>query len=87
MSISNDDLLNNLKIFEFTDSLERSIEIIEENNKLKAQRDELLQILSNAKETIQHWGDYASPYFQEKHGLENDIKEIEDAIAKYKETP
>lgn len=34
---------------------------------------EARRLLYDAADTIQSWGDYASPYFQEKHKLADDV--------------
>ena len=39
---------------------------IEENQRLR-------ELLTEAADEIEHWGSYASDYFQEKHGLDADI--------------
>jgi predicted nucleic acid-binding Zn-ribbon protein len=48
----------------------------------EAQRDELLQALKDATDAIEHWGTYATEYFQKKWGLQSDINAARAAIAK-----
>jgi hypothetical protein len=49
---------------------------------LKAERDELVAELINARDNISDWGLYAGEYFQKKHDLTGDIERIDKAIAK-----
>lgn len=46
------------------------------------QRDELLEVLKDAREMVSDWAGYASPYFQEKHDIDGDLKKLDDAIAR-----
>ena len=46
------------------------------------QRDELLAALKDAREMVSDWAGYASPYFQEKHDIDGDLKKLDEAIAK-----
>ena len=46
------------------------------------QRDELMEALKDAREMVSDWAGYASPYFQEKHDIDGDLKKLDDAIAK-----
>jgi hypothetical protein len=46
------------------------------------QRDELLEALKDAREMVSDWAGYASPYFQEKHDIDGDLKKLDEAIAK-----
>lgn len=46
------------------------------------QRDELLDALKDAREMVSDWAGYASPYFQEKHDIDGDLKKLDDAITK-----
>jgi len=46
------------------------------------QRDELLAALKDAREMVSDWAGYASPYFQEKHDIDGDLKKLDDAIAR-----
>ena len=46
------------------------------------QRDELLAALKDAREMVSDWAGYASPYFQEKHDIDGDLKKLDDAITK-----
>jgi hypothetical protein len=49
---------------------------------LEQQRDELLAALKDAREMVSDWAGYASPYFQEKHDIDGDMKKLDDAIAR-----
>ena len=49
---------------------------------LISQRDELLAALKDAREMVRDWAGYASPYFQEKHDIDGDLKKLDDAITK-----
>lgn len=51
---------------------------------VSGQRDQLLEALEFALETVYNWGEYADYYFKEKHGFDADVKRIKDAIAKAK---
>ena len=46
------------------------------------QRGELLAALRDAREMVSDWAGYASPYFQEKHDIDGDLKKLDDAIAR-----
>lgn len=46
------------------------------------QRNELLAALKDAREMVSDWAGYASPYFQEKHDIDGDLKKLDDAIVK-----
>ena len=46
------------------------------------QCDELLAALKDAREMVSDWAGYASPYFQEKHDIDGDLKKLDDAIAR-----
>ena len=46
------------------------------------QRDELVEALKDAREMVSDWAGYASPYFQEKHDIDGDLKKLDDAIAR-----
>jgi hypothetical protein len=46
------------------------------------QRDELMEALKDAREMVSDWAGYASPYFQEKHDIDGDLKKLDDAISK-----
>lgn len=46
------------------------------------QRDELLESLKDAREMVSDWAGYASPYFQEKHDIDGDMKKLDAAIAR-----
>jgi len=54
----------------------------EELKRVTKQRDELLEALKDAREMVSDWAGYASPYFQEKHDIDGDLKKLDDAIAK-----
>ena len=42
---------------------------------------ELVEALEEAREDLEHWANYADPYFQEKWGLADDLKRIDAVIA------
>jgi len=46
------------------------------------QRGELVEALKDAREMVSDWAGYASPYFQEKHDIDGDLKKLDDAIAR-----
>ena len=46
------------------------------------QRDELLAAMKDAREMVSDWAGYASPYFQEKHDIDGDLKKLDAAITK-----
>jgi hypothetical protein len=46
------------------------------------QRGELMEALKDAREMVSDWAGYASPYFQEKHDIDGDLKKLDDAISK-----
>jgi len=46
--------------------------------------EKLVEALEKAKTYIQDWASYADKYFQEKHGLEDDLAEIEQAIKEFR---
>ncbi len=46
------------------------------------QRDELMEVLKDAREMVSDWAGYASPYFQEKHDIDGDLEKLDDAIAR-----
>jgi len=48
----------------------------------ETQRDELLQALKDATDAIEHWGTYATDYFQKKWDLHSDINAARAAIAR-----
>jgi len=48
----------------------------------ETQRDELLQALKDATDAIEHWGTYATDYFQKKWDLQSDINAARAAIAR-----
>ena len=41
----------------------------------------LTEALRRARDDMEGWGGYASPYFQEKWGLSDDLKAINDVLA------
>lgn len=48
---------------------------------LRAERDALRAALIEATEMVEHWGGYASDYFQKKWNLEGDLTKLRAAIA------
>jgi hypothetical protein len=53
-----------------------------ELRRLHAVNAELLQTLKDATDAIEHWGTYASDYFQKKWDLQSDINAARAAIAR-----
>jgi hypothetical protein len=53
-----------------------------EDARLIAAAPDILQALKDATDAIEHWGAYASDYFQQKWDLHNDINAARAAIAK-----
>jgi len=53
-----------------------------ELRRLYAVNADLLQALKDATDAIEHWGAYASDFFQQKWDLHNDINAARAAIAK-----
>jgi len=56
-----------------------------ELRRLHAVNAELLQALKDATDAIEHWGTYASDYFQKKWDLQSDISAARAAIARAEE--
>lgn len=48
---------------------------------------QVVEALREAREAVYCWGQYASPYFQEKHDLAGDLAKIDAAIAAIGERP
>ena len=46
------------------------------------QRDELMEVLKDAREMVDDWGSCASAYLQEKLDIDGDLKKLDDAIAR-----
>jgi hypothetical protein len=55
---------------------------IDQRNEAVALNQELLQALKDATDAIEHWGSYASDFFQQKWDLHNDINAARAAIAR-----
>lgn len=55
----------------------------EQTQELLAQNEELREGLNNAADLIAEWGNYADVYFQEKHGLDDDVKSIRELANKH----
>jgi len=53
-----------------------------ELRRLYAVNAELLQALKDATDAIEHWGTYATDYFQKKWDLQSDINAARAAIAR-----
>ncbi len=53
-----------------------------ELRRLHAVNADLLQALKDATDAIEHWGTYATDYFQKKWDLQSDINAARAAIAK-----
>lgn len=62
-----------------------AIDAVKKLYEVTEQRDELIEALEFALESVYNWGEYADYYFKEKHGFDNDVKRIKDAIAKAKD--
>ena len=58
------------------------LELIAEIERVTKQRDELMEALKDAREMVSDWAGYASPYFQEKHDIDGDLKKLDESIAK-----
>jgi hypothetical protein len=63
-------------------SCQGDAEIAAELRRLHVLNGELLQALKNATEAIEHWGLYATDYFQKKWDLQSDINAARAAIAR-----
>jgi len=55
---------------------------IDQRNEAVALNQELLQALKDATDAIEHWGAYASDFFQQKWDLHSDINAARAAIAR-----
>jgi hypothetical protein len=53
-----------------------------ELRRLHALNGELLEALKDATDAIEHWGTYATDYFQKKWDLQSDINAARAAIAR-----
>ncbi len=53
-----------------------------ELRRLHAVNADLLQALKDATDAIEHWGTYATDYFQKKWDLQSDINAARAAIAR-----
>lgn len=62
------------------DALKQAGFVIMSKEDVEAIRDKALEALEEAKEDINHWGSYASEYFQEKHDLQGDLERIDRHI-------
>ena len=47
---------------------------------LEKERDALRAALRLAVDAVEHWASYASPYFQEKHDLAEDLQKLRAAL-------
>ena len=47
---------------------------------LRAENERLREALKEAIECVEFWADYASPYFKDKHGLEDNLIKLRAAI-------
>lgn len=54
-------------------------EAMAEINKLRAENERLRALLAEAADDVADWGEYASPYFQQKYDLAGDVKKYRDA--------
>jgi predicted Zn-dependent protease len=55
---------------------------IDQRNEAVGLNQELLHALKDANDAIEHWGAYASDYFQQKWDLQSDINAARAAIAR-----
>jgi len=51
-----------------------------ERDALRAENDKLRAALRLAVDAVEHWASYASPYFQEKHDLAEDLQKLRAAL-------
>ncbi len=63
-------------------SSETREEAAAELRRLHAVNADLLQALKEATDAIEHWGTYATDYFQQKWDLQSDINAARAAIAR-----
>lgn len=54
---------------------------LDEYDSLQYECERLRQALVEARDLVAEWGDYASDYFKEKHGLERDIARLDAVIS------
>ena len=69
--------------FPDTDELEQAAA---ELRRLYEANSELLGTLKHARDLVAEWGAYASDYFQTKHGLALDLKQLDAAIQRWEKT-
>lgn len=62
-------------------SPDRVLALLDENEALQAECEALRKALVEARDLVAEWGDYASDYFKEKHGLERDIARLDAALS------
>ena len=63
-------------------TLQEVLDITEHQRDVYSARAIVLEIaLRRARNDIEGWGGYASPYFQEKWDLTDDLKAIDDVLA------
>ena len=67
---------------EAAERAKRDAETRAQQAELDRQRAELMEALKDAREMVSDWAGYASPYFQEKHDIDGDLKKLDDAIAR-----
>ena len=48
---------------------------------LRAENERLREALKEAIECVEFWADYASPYFKDKHGLEDNLIKLRAALS------
>lgn len=66
----------------------RGVLLIEAKTKEQAEADArliaaapaLVEALKEARQMVDEWGAYASPYFQEKHNLQGDLAKLDAAL-------
>lgn len=77
------DSLLGIQFFESASNVVEAADAIERQDAAIA---DLVQILKEAKDMVGDWGLYASVYYQEKHGLKDDLAKLRAAITKYDTT-
>lgn len=58
-----------------------------EIDEARRQRDEAVEMLREARDMVECWSGYASPYFQDKHDLAGDFAKIDAILAKLEPKP
>ncbi|MDV7395029.1 hypothetical protein RZS08_26830 [Arthrospira platensis SPKY1] len=66
--------------------LDKQIELERLRQSSNEANSELLDTLKHARELVAEWGAYASDYFQTKHGLALDLKQLDAVIQRWEKT-